>query len=64
MGSPLQASIEKSFYGVDHINSQVKKKFKAQQSVKNVMLAIIIDFLEKGATLNRASYNQLLLGNI
>ena len=45
-----------------------KKKFRAQQSVKKVMLTVFwdmkgpitIDFLEKGATVNNASYCQLL----
>ena len=47
-----------------HIDSPVKKKFQVQQSVKKVMLPyfsnmkrpIPIDFLEKGSTVNSASY--------
>ena len=49
----------------------VKEKFCAQQSVKKVMLIVFwdmkglitIDFLEKSATQNNASYCQLLRKN-
>ena len=51
-----------------HTESQVKEKFWAQQSVKNVMLTVSLDmkgpitiaFLKKGTTVNNASYYQLI----
>ena len=44
-----------------HTDSPVKKKFRVQQSVKKVMLRLItVDFHEKRATENFASYYQLL----
>ena len=52
-------------------DSQVKKKFREQYSVKKVMLTVFwdmkglitIDFLEKVATVNNASYCKLLSQN-
>ena len=49
----------------------VKKKYRARKSVKNLMLTVFcdikgpirIDFLEKGAAVNSASYCQLLWQN-
>ena len=50
-----------------HIDFMLKKKFWVQQSVKEVMLTVFldrkgpitIDFPEKGATVNSASYCQI-----
>ena len=52
--------------------SSVNKKFRAQQSIKEVMLIVFwdmkqlitIDFLEKSATVNCTSYYQLLRQNL
>ena len=54
-----------------HIDSLVKKKFRAQWLVKKIILtvfkdiqgSITVDFLEKNPTVNSASYCQLLWQN-
>ena len=54
-----------------YADSPAKKKFQVQQSVKKIMLrvfqdmkgTITIDSLEKGSTVNSASYYQLLKQN-
>ena len=67
-GLPLQARVEKTVDGVEIQWFSVMKRFWVQESVKKVILtvfsdmkkAISIDFLVEGATVNSASYCQLL----
>ena len=59
-----EPELKRQFVKWKHTDSPVKKKFQTQQSIKNIMLTvfrdikghIIIDFVEKGATVNSASY--------
>ena len=65
---PPWAWVEKTVDGVETHWLSGKKKFHAQQLTKNVMLTVFwdlkgpitIDFLEKGTTVNSASYCQVL----
>ena len=60
--------LKRQFMKWKHTDSPVKKKFRARRSVKNVMCIVFrnmkgpitINFLEKGPTVNSASYYLLL----
>ena len=67
----VSLSLKESSWSEITLTFRLRKKFCAQPSVKKVMLIVswdmeetnITDFLEKGATENRASYCQLLWQN-
>ena len=69
MGLPLQVWVKKIAHGVETYGISRKEKFQALQSVKKVMLTSgawknpSLDFLEKGANVNSASYCHLLHQN-
>ena len=64
IGLPFRAWVKKWFMEWKHTDFPVKKRLLAQQSVKKVMMTVfwdmkelpIINFLEKGATVNSVSY--------
>ena len=70
LGSPTWARVGKTIHGVETHWVFGKKKFRAQQSGKKIILTsfctmkrpIAIDFFEKGATVNNSS-NCLILGS-
>ena len=55
---------KRQFMEWKHSDSMVKKKFQAQQSIKKIILTVFLDmkepitieFFEKGAVVNSASY--------
>ena len=67
----IRARIENTIYGTEYPDSLLKKIFRAQHSLKKVMLTVFLDVqvpvnpdsLEKDAGVNRASYWLILCQN-
>ena len=61
----------RQYIELEHADSSVKKRFQVERSVKTIIRTVFwdmkgtptIDFLEKGASLNNASYCNLLWQN-